>query len=709
MVLFLYLIYLNFIFAKNNEHCLSTLSKNDDFCDCYDGSDEIDTSACSGVVNKEYSSHLLSNSKFNKKYYYKCQGSGILNITIPQSRIGDGICDCCDGSDEINTLFSIKCPNVCNDLYENFRIHVKNNYSSMKRGVDAKSTLMRLAEDSKNKIKFKKSELYREWKYLYSAQSDIDRIYNGYLNDEREEHFMMLRDRMYDCATSTNKKSNCNFFEVNEEILKIREDKADNNMSSSSFPYAINHYEIYNRTNPELLQKMSRQNRLRISRCYYPHLRPIAPSKYKNFGQFLQFAKGKYGINRRKKLKQSNSIRQRGLLGRFLEFEDGTFQFWMTSCEIVSFTLLPITLPLKGIAYLIDYLIEQAELAVVVNSYDNEKDGNNISFIQSYFIDGFKYVWNGFLDISEGNFMKFELSGNAIYVRYLRPLKPILNVPHFLWKMIWIAPEVYYKYYADSESYYSFLQSAEACILREGNRVIDLEVEDIKNELQLIKRNYDNDVYQSRGINWGHKDSWKQLHNECIEKMISGYTYRLCLFEDIRQDGLLLGRYEGWGNSSSTVQGFQQNKSPENDSLYQNKLYVIETSAYFTSLVTSFIGMNLRIKGMPGYNDIEAWLKSKFLYPSDTPEINDDNDAYYKQQFYGKGNYCQDRHREVIVHYSCSSITEIIDVEEVEKCVYHLYAGIPMICQDIDVAKAKDYFAWVNNVLNKEQKEVEQE
>ena len=90
----------------------------------------------------------------------------------------------------------------------------------------------------------------------------------------------------------------------------------------------------------ELLQRMSRQNRLRTARCYYPHLRPIAPSKYKNFGQFLQFVKGKYGRNRQKRFKQSSSIRQRGLLGRFLEFEDGTFQFWMASCEIISFICL---------------------------------------------------------------------------------------------------------------------------------------------------------------------------------------------------------------------------------------------------------------------------------------------------------------------------------------------------------------------------------
>lgn len=706
MLLFVFLIYLNYSFAKINDNCLSTLSKNDDFCDCKDGSDEIDTAACSGIINKKYFYDLPSNPKLSKNYDFKCQGSGVLNITIPQSRIGDGICDCCDGSDEIDSLFSTECPNLCNQLYENFRVHVRNKYFVAKNGLDAKSTLMKLSEDGNNRINIKKSELYRELKYFYIVQSEIDHIYNGFLHEEREEHVMILRDRMYDCAISTTKISDCKFFELNEDLLiKRKNDHDSNNSVLPSFPYAMNDFEIYNRTNPELLQRMSRQNRLRTARCYYPHLRPIAPSKYKNFGQFLQFVKGKYGQNRQKRFKQSSSIRQRGLLGRFLEFEDGTFQFWMASCEIISFILLPITLPLKGIAHLIDYMIEYTDIAIT--AVGNEKDEHNFSFIQSHLINSFKYIWQSFLVISEGNFMKFELSGSSFYIRYLRPVKPILNVPHFLWRMIWISPEVYYKYYADLESYYSFLQSAEACILREGNRVIGLEVEDIKNELQKMKRSYENDIYQSYGIDWGPKNSWKHLQNDCVEKIVSGYTYRLCLFEDVRQDGLLLGQYEGWGNHSNTVQGFQRNKSPENDAFYIKKKYVIESCAYFASLVTSFFRLNFGVKGMSGYNDIEAWLKSNFLYPLATPIQNND-DNIYKQQYYGNGNFCHDKHREVVVHYSCSPVTEIIDVEEVEKCVYHLYAGIPMICQEADLSKAKDYFAWVNNVLNKEQKGIKQ-
>jgi hypothetical protein len=62
--------------------------KNDDYCDCWetDGSDEPETSACAGVVIREAT--------------FPCRdGTG---TSIFPSRVGDGIRDCADGSDEEN-------------------------------------------------------------------------------------------------------------------------------------------------------------------------------------------------------------------------------------------------------------------------------------------------------------------------------------------------------------------------------------------------------------------------------------------------------------------------------------------------------------------------------------------------------------------------------------------------------------------------------
>lgn len=74
---------------------------NDDYCDCQDGTDEPSTSACSYMV---------------KEIYFYCKtkndmGVGIRHANrIPSAWVDDGICDCCDGSDEKGSLV---CKETC--------------------------------------------------------------------------------------------------------------------------------------------------------------------------------------------------------------------------------------------------------------------------------------------------------------------------------------------------------------------------------------------------------------------------------------------------------------------------------------------------------------------------------------------------------------------------------------------------------------------
>jgi hypothetical protein len=85
---------------------------NDYYCDC--GSDEPLTSACS---------HLPT-----ARFLCRADGSQNEGRLIPASRVNDGICDCCDGSDEQLRQGSgyaeqrqrpaTKCPNTCTTLSE---------------------------------------------------------------------------------------------------------------------------------------------------------------------------------------------------------------------------------------------------------------------------------------------------------------------------------------------------------------------------------------------------------------------------------------------------------------------------------------------------------------------------------------------------------------------------------------------------------------
>lgn len=76
-----------------------TIVINDDYCDTLDGLDEDQTSACSNIEHVYFTCIHDSNPMLKKK--------------IPTSRVADGVCDCCDGSDEIGSLFPSHCKYSC--------------------------------------------------------------------------------------------------------------------------------------------------------------------------------------------------------------------------------------------------------------------------------------------------------------------------------------------------------------------------------------------------------------------------------------------------------------------------------------------------------------------------------------------------------------------------------------------------------------------
>ena len=76
---------------------------NDGRCDCPDdGFDEPGTAACS-----------------NGRFY--CKNLKGLDVYIPSFKVNDGVCDCCDGSDEYLDLFSVNCQNTCGKVHKLLR------------------------------------------------------------------------------------------------------------------------------------------------------------------------------------------------------------------------------------------------------------------------------------------------------------------------------------------------------------------------------------------------------------------------------------------------------------------------------------------------------------------------------------------------------------------------------------------------------------
>ncbi|KEG06321.1 protein kinase C substrate protein [Trypanosoma grayi] len=132
---------------------------NDDYCDCPDGSDEPGTSACT---------HYGTKANFPPDWMFTCKNAGFKPQEIPHNRINDGICDCCDGSDEYSGIS--QCPNVCAEFYEREEKRIKEEESIRQAGIAAKQDMIAKAvrnrEDTKSRLNGEIPELEEKKKII---------------------------------------------------------------------------------------------------------------------------------------------------------------------------------------------------------------------------------------------------------------------------------------------------------------------------------------------------------------------------------------------------------------------------------------------------------------------------------------------------------------------------------------------------------------
>merc|ERR1712039_942128 len=83
-----------------------------------------------------------------------CENKGYRGRYVFSSWVGDGLCDCCDGSDEYAND-RVECPNTCHQKAKEEMADILNEKKKFEQGIKMKHSLIAIA---KNKINQKEEE-----------------------------------------------------------------------------------------------------------------------------------------------------------------------------------------------------------------------------------------------------------------------------------------------------------------------------------------------------------------------------------------------------------------------------------------------------------------------------------------------------------------------------------------------------------------------
>ncbi len=454
--------------------------ENDDFCDdLVTGEDERSTAACSLLVP-------------DLKLKFRC---GPNNSTqIPLSRVGDGVCDCCDGSDEIKSGESA-CPDVCAKQQMDAKMEALSWHRYVQTGARKRQEMVNSMRRKKTREVKNLETLRQDFTNVRKLSLDIRYWLRHEESRESSRHFELLRERELRCITGMDLY--CDYWQhvfLSDDEMWV-ENAPEGYMASTRGRVS----KTKSQRETDYRASLSALERVRGTTCDAPDIIPDESLKiHTTVGEYLAFQTTPGGVAMRKRGPKQH--RKDTLFVKFLEGgPNGPIHGLLAIGEVASLLLLPVSLPLYGLYYGLEMAWDKTWQAIeacaeassdIGATEEHNGDGNINATSRSHVPAALSRLCVYAKQTGEPGTVPFEVVQFFDYTTYSYPMylmdnyiSPALKWPYMISRLLWRAPIMYFDYHIKSR-YLDLPPTRHTCLLRTSLRAAEQEMDSLLARIQ---------------------------------------------------------------------------------------------------------------------------------------------------------------------------------------------------------------------------------
>jgi hypothetical protein len=636
-------------------------------------------------------------------------------------------------------------------------------------GLRARTELIQKHKQKKDRDLKSSAALVKERSDILNALVTMEFLLGLELDRERELHWILLHERLDSCAQGYVEVCNDLFasqFYNDRELL----DEGIPGIYLNPKKRFVHEYSVSEQAS---LLRNSGKERVLQSICTKKDLLPDADSRiYTRVGDYLQYMERDAGIRQKMRVvspaemnssatKYSSSLsegilfrKERTLFGRFLETgEKGYRRALMCIVEYIGLLFSPLSLTWQLVWFIGEEIGNRMwknlkVLAAVEPSHASVWTTRASQLAQWMVAVEDESSWQ-----YSFYYNSLDWTSNSAYLAYRDRFSVILSPLMWIYDVLSYTPMMYLRAYL-TNARARLPPSRHACLLRDGIRSAKQELsllsksirqnEEIQRLLLESEREgagKDVNKFQSMPhIHFGIDGSWETLLGACVSRVfpnsasdntlsgVDGYNYTLCLFDELLQGDIRLGRFSHWGEvdisltDNSWLWNSWSHDSVEELSLpqailrkhlmsieRQKELYRNTDRSFINELNTlmrSFESFPSLIQGFLSLTADSLWAGVKSIIPSEIVDVfqfhflsttamslewlhpsnltralnalssaekesilRESVQNYFSTQVYDQGTMCAVRpgfYRRAIVHFECASNFAIQDVTEIE-------------------------------------------